>query len=137
MSSDGIVPAVNKTHIDLAKDRGRGIDALKGSNVPAVFCDAVKVQLRDCVMLFISGKLGVKADGTLAGRTMREQTQRCRLAARHSRRALEVLDGGQISGEHARARRSAGARRRADRDRRGRGDRLLRRSPTVPARTVR
>ena len=26
-------------------------------------------------MLFISGKLGVKADGTLAGRTMREQTQ--------------------------------------------------------------
>jgi hypothetical protein len=34
---------VNKTHIDLAKDRGRGIEALKGSNVPAVFCDAVKV----------------------------------------------------------------------------------------------
>jgi len=65
---------VNKTHIDLAKDRGRGIDALKGSNVPAVFCDAVKVQLKECVMLFISGKLGVKPDGSL-GRTMREQTQ--------------------------------------------------------------
>ena len=65
---------MNKTHIDLAKDRGRGIDALKGSNVPAVFCDAVKVQLKECVMLFISGKLGVKPDGTL-GRTMREQTQ--------------------------------------------------------------
>lgn len=65
---------MNKTHIDLAKDRGRGIDALKGSNVPAVFCDAVKVQLKDCVMLFISGKLGVKPDGSL-GRTMREQTQ--------------------------------------------------------------
>ncbi|HXU88193.1 MAG TPA: RidA family protein [Methylomirabilota bacterium] len=65
---------MNKTHIDLAKDRGRGIDALKGSNVPAVFCDAVKVQLADCVMLFISGKLGVKPDGSL-GRTIREQTQ--------------------------------------------------------------
>jgi 2-iminobutanoate/2-iminopropanoate deaminase len=26
-------------------------------------------------MLFISGKIGVKPDGTLAGRTMREQTQ--------------------------------------------------------------
>jgi enamine deaminase RidA (YjgF/YER057c/UK114 family) len=65
---------VNKTHIDLAKDRGRGIDALKGSTVPAVFCDAVKVQLQECVMLFVSGKLGVKADGTLP-RTMREQTQ--------------------------------------------------------------
>lgn len=65
---------MNKTHIDLAKDRGRGIDALKGSNVPAVFCDAVKVQLKDCVMLFISGKLGVGPDGSL-GRTIREQTQ--------------------------------------------------------------
>lgn len=74
MSRDGILRGVNKTHIDLAKDRGRGIDALKGSNVPAVFCDAVKVQLKDCVMLFISGKLGVKPDGSL-GRTMREQTQ--------------------------------------------------------------
>jgi enamine deaminase RidA (YjgF/YER057c/UK114 family) len=65
---------VRKTHIDYAKDRGRGIDALKGSNVPAVFCDAVKVELTECVMLFISGKLGVRPDGTL-GRTMREQTQ--------------------------------------------------------------
>jgi len=74
MSRGGILRAVNKTHIDLAKDRGRGIDALKGSNVPAVFCDAVKVQLKDCVMLFVSGKLGVKPDGSL-GRTIREQTQ--------------------------------------------------------------
>jgi len=65
---------VKKTHIDHATDRGRGIDALKGSNVPAVFCDAVKVQLGECVMLFISGKLGVRPDGTL-GRTMREQTE--------------------------------------------------------------
>jgi 2-iminobutanoate/2-iminopropanoate deaminase len=75
MRGDGILPAVNKTHIDLAKERGRGIDALKGSNVPAVFCDAVKVQLKECALLFISGKLGVKPDGSLAGRTMREQTQ--------------------------------------------------------------
>jgi enamine deaminase RidA (YjgF/YER057c/UK114 family) len=65
---------VKKTHIDHATDRGRGIDALRGSNVPAVFCDAVKVQLGECVMLFISGKLGVRPDGTL-GRTMREQTE--------------------------------------------------------------
>lgn len=65
---------MNRTHISLAKDRGRGIEALRGTNVPAVFCDAVKVQLKGCVMLFISGKLGVKPDGTL-GRSMREQTQ--------------------------------------------------------------
>ena len=66
---------MKKTHISLTTDRGRGIDALKGSDVPAVFCDAVKVQLQECVMLFVSGKLGVRPDGTLAGRTMREQTQ--------------------------------------------------------------
>ena len=64
-----------KTFINLARERGRGIDALKGTNVPAVFCDAVKVQLKECVMLFISGKVGMKPDNTLAGRTMREQTQ--------------------------------------------------------------
>lgn len=66
---------MQKTFINLAKERGRGIEALKGTSVPAVFCDAVKVQLEECVMLFISGKVGMKADNTLAGRTMREQTQ--------------------------------------------------------------
>lgn len=66
---------MQKTFINLAKERGRGIEALKGTNVPAVFCDAVKVQLKECVMLFISGKVGMKPDNTLAGRTMREQTQ--------------------------------------------------------------
>ena len=66
---------MQKTFINLAKERGRGIEALKGTSVPAVFCDAVKVQLKECVMLFISGKVGMKPDNTLAGRTMREQTQ--------------------------------------------------------------
>ncbi len=66
---------MQKTFINLATDRGRGIDALKGTSVPAVFCDAVKVQLTECMMLFISGKVGLKPDNTLAGRTMREQTQ--------------------------------------------------------------
>ncbi len=66
---------MQKTFINLTKERGRGIEALKGTSVPAVFCDAVKVQLKECVMLFISGKVGMKPDNTLAGRTMREQTQ--------------------------------------------------------------
>ena len=66
---------MNKTHINLAKEPGRGIEALKGTSVPAVFCDAVKLQLKECTMLFVSGKVGVRPDGTLAGRTMREQTQ--------------------------------------------------------------
>lgn len=66
---------MQKTFINLASEPGRGIEALKGTSVPAVFCDAVKVQLKECVMLFISGKVGLKANNTLAGRTMREQTQ--------------------------------------------------------------
>jgi enamine deaminase RidA (YjgF/YER057c/UK114 family) len=66
---------MQRAFINLATERGRGIDALKGTSVPAVFCDAVKVQLKECVMLFISGKVGLKPDNTLAGRTMREQTQ--------------------------------------------------------------
>jgi 2-iminobutanoate/2-iminopropanoate deaminase len=66
---------MQRTFINLATERGRGIEALKGTSVPAVFCDAVKVQLKECAMLFISGKVGMKPDNTLAGRTMREQTQ--------------------------------------------------------------
>jgi len=66
---------MRRTFINLATERSRGIDALKGTSVPAVFCDAVRVQLQECALLFISGKVGLKPDGTLAGRTMREQTR--------------------------------------------------------------
>ncbi|HEX3176456.1 MAG TPA: RidA family protein [Methylomirabilota bacterium] len=86
---------MNKTHISHTKDRGRGIDALKGTSVPAVFCDVVKVQLKECVMLFVSGKLGTKPDGTLAGRTMREQTQQLleniREALRHEGATMDDI----------------------------------------------
>jgi 2-iminobutanoate/2-iminopropanoate deaminase len=66
---------MERTFINLAKEPSRGIDALKGTRVPAVFSDAVRVQLKDCALLFISGKVGLKDDSTLAGRTMREQTR--------------------------------------------------------------
>jgi enamine deaminase RidA (YjgF/YER057c/UK114 family) len=66
---------MERTFINLAREASRGIDALKGTSVPAVFSDAVRVQLRECALLFISGKVGLKDDNTLAGRTMREQTR--------------------------------------------------------------
>ena len=66
---------MERTHIDLAKEKARGIPALHGTSTPAVFCDAVRVQLKECAMLFISGKIGVDETGKLAGRTMREQTR--------------------------------------------------------------
>jgi 2-iminobutanoate/2-iminopropanoate deaminase len=66
---------MERTHIDLAKEKSRGIPGLSGSGVPAVFCDAVRVQLSECAMLFISGKIGTGPDGKIVGRTMREQTR--------------------------------------------------------------
>jgi len=66
---------VKRASINLAKDRSRGIDALKGTNVPAVFSDAVRIQLPDCALLFISGMVGTDENGTVVGRTMREQTR--------------------------------------------------------------
>jgi len=66
---------VKRSSINLAKDRSRGIDALKGTNVPAVFSDAVRIQLPDCALLFISGMVGTDENGTVVGRTMREQTR--------------------------------------------------------------
>ncbi|HEY7362785.1 MAG TPA: RidA family protein [Methylomirabilota bacterium] len=68
--------ALKRSYVDLAKDRSRGIDALRGSGVPAVFSDAVRVELPGCSLLFISGKLATDEEGRVVGRTMREQTRR-------------------------------------------------------------
>jgi hypothetical protein len=66
---------MQRIHVDLASDRSRGIDALQGSGVPAVFADAVRVQLQECALLYISGLVGVDQEGKLADRTMRGQTR--------------------------------------------------------------
>lgn len=65
---------MKRTFINLAKEKSRGIAALQGTNVPAVFCDAVRIDLADCVMVFISGKIGVDDSGRIP-RTMAEQTR--------------------------------------------------------------
>lgn len=66
---------MKRTWIDLAKDRSRGIAALQGTGVPAVFSDAVRVELAGASLLFISGKLATDDAGRLVGRTMKEQTR--------------------------------------------------------------
>jgi enamine deaminase RidA (YjgF/YER057c/UK114 family) len=66
---------MQRTQVDLARDRARGIDALQGTGVPAVFSDAVRVQLAECALLYISGMVGVDAEGHLADRTIRGQTR--------------------------------------------------------------
>lgn len=67
--------AFTRTSINLAKDRSRGIAALRGTGVPAVFADAVRVELPGCAMLFISGMVATDETGNVGHRTMREQTQ--------------------------------------------------------------
>ncbi len=66
---------MKRTHVNLAEAKDRGIEALKGTNVPAVFCDAVRVQLADCALLSVSGKVATDSSGRVVGRTMAEQTR--------------------------------------------------------------
>jgi enamine deaminase RidA (YjgF/YER057c/UK114 family) len=42
--------------------------------VPAVFADAVRVDLADCALLFISGMVATDETGRVTARTVREQT---------------------------------------------------------------
>jgi 2-iminobutanoate/2-iminopropanoate deaminase len=66
---------LKRSWIDLTGDRSRGIDALRDSGVPAVFSDAVRVELPGGALLFISGKVATDAAGRVVGRTMKEQTR--------------------------------------------------------------
>jgi len=61
--------------VDLARENSRGIEALKEGGVTAVFADAVRVDLADCALLFISGVIGTDETGRVVGPTMREQTR--------------------------------------------------------------
>lgn len=66
---------MERRFLNLAQDASRGIDALKGSSVPAVFSDAVRVEIPGGALLFISGKVATDAAGRVVGRTMGEQTR--------------------------------------------------------------
>ena len=66
---------MKRAWIDLARERSRGIEALRGTGVPAVFSDAVRVELAGCALLFISVKVATDAAGQVVGRTMKEQTR--------------------------------------------------------------
>jgi 2-iminobutanoate/2-iminopropanoate deaminase len=66
---------MERSYVNLSQDRSKGIDALKGAGVPAVFSDAVRVGLTECDLLFISGKIGTDESGKVVDRTMRGQTR--------------------------------------------------------------
>jgi enamine deaminase RidA (YjgF/YER057c/UK114 family) len=66
---------VKKTYVSLGTDPSRGIDTLRAANVPAVFSDAVRVEIPGCTFLYISGKVATDDRGHVAPRTIREQTR--------------------------------------------------------------
>ena len=66
---------MERRHVSLTTETGRGIPGLKEAGVPAVFCDAVRVDLAECTLLYISGRLSTDADGRVTGSTMAEQTR--------------------------------------------------------------
>jgi enamine deaminase RidA (YjgF/YER057c/UK114 family) len=48
---------------------------VSADGTPAVFSDAVRVNLAECSLLFISGKTAVDEDHKRVGSTMTEQTE--------------------------------------------------------------
>ena len=77
---------MHKQSITLVPDDTRAITGLKESSTPAAFCDAVRVEIADAVLLYISGTTPIDDDGNLVGDTMLEQTRQV------LRRIKRVLD---------------------------------------------
>ena len=63
------------TRINLTADASRGMASLGKDGTPAVFSDAVRVDLAECSLLFISGKTPIDDNHKLVGETMAEQTE--------------------------------------------------------------
>lgn len=77
---------MRKNSISLVGDTTRAIAGLQESGTPAAFCDAVRVELADAVLVYISGATPVDDDGRVVGATMLEQTRQV------LRRIKRVLD---------------------------------------------
>lgn len=77
---------MRKQSITLVSNDTRAIAGLRESGTPAAFCDAVRVELADAVLIYISGATPIDDDGKLVGDTLLEQTRQV------LRRIARVLD---------------------------------------------
>ena len=77
---------MRKQSVTLVDNDTRAIAGLQESGTPAAFCDAVRVELADAVLIYISGATPIDDDGKLVGDTMLEQTRQV------LRRIKRVLD---------------------------------------------
>jgi 2-iminobutanoate/2-iminopropanoate deaminase len=77
---------MQRQSITLLDNDSRSIAGLQESGTPAAFCDAVRVDLTEAVLIYISGATPIDDDGKLVGDTMLEQTRQV------LRRIQRVLD---------------------------------------------
>ncbi|MDC0032926.1 Rid family hydrolase [Alphaproteobacteria bacterium] len=77
---------MRKQSITLVSNEMRAIAGLAESGTPAAFCDAVRVELADAILIYISGATPIDDSGKLVGDTMLEQTRQV------LRRIKRVLD---------------------------------------------
>ena len=77
---------MRKQSITLVSNEMRAIAGLTESGTPAAFCDAVRVELADAILIYISGATPIDDNGKLIGDTMLEQTRQV------LRRIKRVLD---------------------------------------------
>ena len=66
--------AVTRSRVNMQSSDTRNIVGLKEHNVPAAFCDAVRIELAEYVQLHISGQTPVDDDGNLVSGDMKAQT---------------------------------------------------------------
>lgn len=66
---------MQRTSINFAEDPSRGMSALSKHATPAVYSDAVRVELSECALLYISGKTAIDEAHQLVGPTMLAQTE--------------------------------------------------------------
>jgi len=64
---------MKKTYVSAQGERARAIPALQGATV--AYSDAVRIDLSDHTLLFVSGKIGTDDALKLADRNMRDQTR--------------------------------------------------------------
>lgn len=77
---------MKRTSITLARNDTRHIAGLRESGTAAAFCDAVRVEIGDAALLYISGATPIDDEGNLVGETVLEQTRQV------LRRLKRVLD---------------------------------------------
>lgn len=67
--------AIRRTNVNVAQSESKMIGALAAKGVAAAYSDAVRIDLADCTLLFVSGQTPTDDQGRTVGRSMADQTR--------------------------------------------------------------